>query len=282
MQPTSLNSLNIRSLLNQYGLKPNKGLGQNFLTDEIILAEIVYKASITPMDTVLEIGPGLGSLTRHLAMAAKMVIAVELDRKLIPPLGEILKSYKNIQLVHGDILRINSGDLIKKGKYKVVANIPYYITSNVIRHLLESDTKPEKIVITVQKEIAERICSGKKASLLSTSIRVFGEPSVLMHIPAKAFYPIPKVDSAVIQIKLSEDAYINSKELDDFFRIVKAGFGQKRKTLRNSLSSGLHLSTIDIEFILTSAGIDPMRRAETLDLKEWKTLLEGYRNRESR
>jgi len=163
-----------------------------------------------------------------------------------------------------------------------VANIPYYITSNVIRHLLESDTKPEKIVITVQKEIAERICSGKKASLLSTSIRVFGEPSVLMHIPAKAFYPIPKVDSAVIQIKLSEDAYINSKELDDFFRIVKAGFGQKRKTLRNSLSSGLHLSTIDIEFILTSAGIDPMRRAETLDLKEWKTLLEGYRNRESR
>ena len=282
MQPTPLNSLNIRSLLNQYGLKPNKGLGQNFLADEIILAEIVYKASITPMDTVLEIGPGLGSLTRHLAMAAKMVIAVELDRKLIPPLGEILKSYKNIQLVHGDILRINSGDLIKKGKYKVVANIPYYITSNVIRHLLESDTKPEKIVITVQKEIAERICSEKKASLLSTSIRVFGEPSVLMHIPAKAFYPIPKVDSAVIQIKLSEDAYINSKELDDFFRIVKAGFGQKRKTLRNSLSSGLHLSTVDIEFILTSAGIDPMRRAETLDLKEWKTLLEGYRNRESR
>ena len=279
MQPTPLNSLNIRSLLNQYGLKPSKGLGQNFLTDEKILAEIVNNAGISPMDTVLEIGPGLGSLTRHLAMAAEMVIAVELDQKLIPPLGEILKSFKNIQLIQGDILRINPGDLIEKGKYQVVANIPYYITSNVIRHLLESETKPEKIVITVQKEIAERICSEKKASLLSTSIRVFGEPSILMHIPAKAFYPIPKVDSAVIQIKLSEEANVDSKELDDFFRIVKAGFGQKRKTLRNSLSSGLHLSKVDIEFLLTSVGIDPMRRAETLDLKEWKALLEGYRNR---
>ena len=282
MQPTPLKSLNIRSLLNQYGLKPSKGLGQNFLTDEIILEEIVSKAAISPMNTVLEIGPGLGSLTRHLALIAKMVIAVELDRKLIPPLREILKSYKNVQLVQGDILRKNPGDLIKKGKYQVVANIPYYITSNVIRHLLESDIRPERIVITVQKEIAERICSEKKASLLSISIRVFGEPSILMHIPAKAFYPKPKVDSAVIQIKLSEDAYITSNELDDFFRIVKAGFGQKRKTLRNSLSSGLHLSKDDIEFILTSAGIDPRRRAETLDLNEWKTLLGGYRNRDSR
>jgi 16S rRNA (adenine1518-N6/adenine1519-N6)-dimethyltransferase len=282
MEPNNLKPLNIRSILNHYGIKPSKGLGQNFIVDEKILKEIVNLAGIDSMDSVLEIGPGFGSLTRHLAIAAKRVVAVELDRKLFPALEDILQPFKNIQLVQGDILRIPPSDLIKDGKYQVVANIPYYITSNLIRHLLESDSKPERIVITVQKEIAERICSENKGNLLSISIRVFGEPSILMDIPAKAFYPIPNVDSTVIQIELSKFPFVNNSDIDDFFRIVKSGFSQKRKTLRNSLSSGLQLPTEDVEFILTSSGIDPMRRAETLDLEEWKKLMDGCRDHKSR
>ena len=278
MQSNYLKPQNIRSILDRYGIKPSKGLGQNFISDDRILAEIVNLAQINRTETVLEIGPGFGSLTRHLALAAEKVVAVELDHKLFPALKDILHPYKNIQLVQGDILKLHPGELIPGGSYMVVANIPYYITSNLIRHILESDTKPKRIVLTVQKEIAERICSEKKGSLLSISIRIFGNPTILMEIPAKAFYPIPKVDSSVIQIELAKTPYINSNDLDNFFRIVKAGFSQKRKTLRNSLSPGLNLSTNDMEFILTGAGIDPMRRAETLDLQEWINLMDVFNN----
>ena len=281
MDSKNLEPLNTRSILNYYGIKPSKGLGQNFIVNDGILAEIAKSARIEPNDIVLEIGPGFGSLTRHLALASKKVVAVELDRKLIPALQDILQSFQNIRIVQGDILEINPGDLIQDENYLVVANIPYYITSNLIRHLLESELKPRKIVITVQKEIAERICFAEKGNLLANSIRAFGEPSILMNIPASVFYPKPNVDSSVIQIDLYKEPFLNNVEMNDFFLIMKAGFSQKRKTLRNSLASGLHKGAEEIISLLGSAGIDPMRRAETLDLEEWKEILQEYRKRNS-
>jgi len=268
--------LNIQNLLNQFGIRPSKGLGQNFLIDESILQNIVASAGVGSQDTVLEIGPGLGSLTRHLALAAAKVVAIELDQKLFPALETVLNPFHNIQLVQGDILDMNLADLVPLDGYLVVANIPYYITSAILRHLLESSPTPRKIVLTVQKEIAERICAEKKLSLLAVSVQIYGKPSIQMQIPAKAFFPAPNVDSALVQIEISPSPLINPEHLDVFFLIVRAGFSQKRKTLRNSLSAGLHIPASQAEQLLTFVGIDPQRRAETLSLSEWGKLTEIY------
>jgi 16S rRNA (adenine1518-N6/adenine1519-N6)-dimethyltransferase len=264
--------LNIPALLRQYGLRPHKGLGQNFLQDESALQEIVSVADLKPDDAVLEIGPGLGSLTRYLALAARSVTAVELDRNLFPALKKILAPYKNVRLVQGDILDLDPADLVDAPDYVVVANIPYYITSAVIRHLLESDPRPRRIVLTVQKEVAARICAlPGDLSLLALSVQVYGQPSIAAHIPAEAFHPAPKVDSAVVKIEIYAEPVIPSARLETFFRLAKAGFGQKRKTLRNSL--GALLGREGAESLLAAAGIDPMRRAETLSLEEWGKLV---------
>jgi 16S rRNA (adenine1518-N6/adenine1519-N6)-dimethyltransferase len=264
--------LNIPALLRQYGLRPHKGLGQNFLQDESALREIVSVADLKPDDAVLEIGPGLGSLTRYLALAARSVTAVELDRNLFPALKKILAPYKNVRLVQGDILDLDPAELMDAPDYVVVANIPYYITSAVIRHLLESDPRPRRIVLTVQKEVAARICAlPGDLSLLALSVQVYGQPSIAAHIPAEAFHPAPKVDSAVVKIEIYAEPVIPSARLETFFRLAKAGFGQKRKTLRNSL--GALLGREGAESLLAAAGIDPMRRAETLSLEEWGKLV---------
>lgn len=268
--------LNIHAICSQFGIKPSKSLGQNFLIDESILEKIIIAAKVSKKDTVLEIGPGLGSLTRYLSLAAKNVIAVELDRKLFPALEMILNPYNNIKLIQGDILELSLTDLMEDDGYLVVANIPYYITSAILRHLLESTPRPRLIVLTVQKEIAERICADHKLSLLAVSVQVYGKPSILMHIPSKAFHPSPNVDSAVVQIDISIDPFINPENLDSFFMIARAGFSQKRKTLRNSLSAGLHISANQAEQLLLSTGIDPQRRAETLKLMEWVKLTDSY------
>ena len=265
--------LNAATLLKQYGLRAHKGLGQNFLQNPLALEEIVAAAEIQPSDTVLEIGPGLGSLTRYLAASARDVIAVELDENLIPPLKDVLAPYQNVQIIHGDILKLSPKDLINENNYLVVANIPYYITSAVIRHLLESDSKPRRIVLTLQKEVAQRICARPgDMSLLALSVQVYGAPRVAAHIPAEAFFPAPKVDSAVLVLDIFPSPLIKEELLDPFFKLVKAGFSQKRKTLRNSLSSGLHISPANAAEFLTRAGIDPQRRAETLSLEEWERL----------
>jgi 16S rRNA (adenine1518-N6/adenine1519-N6)-dimethyltransferase len=267
--------INIDFLLRKYGLRPHKGLGQNFLQDPIALEQIISAAQIQPTDTVLEIGPGLGSLTRYLAASAKKVVTVELDQHLLAPLKAVLAPYSNVQFIHGDILELNPNDLIQDKDYIVVANIPYYITSAVIRHLLESESKPRQIVLTIQKEVAQRICEKPgDMSLLALSVQVYGKPHVTARIPAGAFVPPPNVDSSVLTIEIYPTPLIPRDFLDTFFRLIKAGFGQKRKTLRNSLSSGLSIFPPQAAELLGRAGIDPMRRAETLSIDEWQRLCE--------
>jgi 16S rRNA (adenine1518-N6/adenine1519-N6)-dimethyltransferase len=274
MNGLSLPPLNIPGLLRQYDLRPSKGLGQNFLQDNRALQKIVSAAGLEPADAVLEIGPGLGSLTRYLALSARSVTAVELDRKLFPVLESVLAPYKNVRLVQGDILKINPAELMEMPGYIVVANIPYYITSLVIRHLLEAKQRPSRVVLTVQKEVAERICaSAGKMSLLALSVQVYGKPVMGATILAESFYPPPKVDSAVLCIELYPQPVIPADRLDKFFRLIKAGFSQKRKTLRNALSGGLRIAPVESEELLGAAGIDPQRRAETLSLEEWGNLV---------
>jgi len=273
MNGISLPSLNIPALLRRYDLHPSKGLGQNFLQDDHALQQIVSAAHLGPAEMVLEIGPGLGSLTRYLALSARFVTAVELDRKLFPVLESVLAPYKNVRLVQGDILKLDPSELMDTPGYVVVANIPYYITSVVIRHLLEADQPPSRVVLTVQKEVAERICAGAgKMSLLALSVQVYGKPVMGTSIPAEAFYPKPKVDSALLCIELFTQPVIPADRLERFFNLIKAGFSQKRKTLRNALSGGLRIAASESEGLLSAAGINPQRRAETLSLEEWGEL----------
>ena len=195
--------LNAASLLKKHGLHADKRLGQNYLQDASALGKIIEAAEIQKADTVLEIGPGLGSLTRYLSVSANQVVAVELDLKLVSVLQTILKPYANIRLIHGDILKLTPKELGLPDDYLVAANIPYNITSAIIRHLLESEPKPRRIVLTVQKEVAERICATPPdMSLLALSVQVYGTPQIMAHIPAGAFYPAPKVDSAVVRIDI--------------------------------------------------------------------------------
>ena len=272
--PPPLPPLNSAAILKAHGLYADKSLGQNFLQDPIALQRIVDSAEVLPTDTVLEIGPGLGALTRHLAAAAKQVVAVELDGRLIPALEESIRGFTNIHIVQGDILDVEPAEIIPVEDYLVVANIPYYITSALLRHLLESRPRPRRVVLTVQKEVADRICArAGDMSLLALSVQVYGEPRVVMKIPAGAFHPAPKVDSAVVRIDLYPEPVIPYASLDTFFALAKAGFSQKRKKLRNSLSAGMRKSTEEIEQALSSAGVDPHRRAETLSMEEWRALI---------
>jgi 16S rRNA (adenine1518-N6/adenine1519-N6)-dimethyltransferase len=212
-------------------------------------------------------------LTRYLAASAKQVVAVELDLDLLPPLQAVLAPYPNVRVIHGDILELSLKELIQTDEYLVVANIPYYITSAVIRHLLESSPKPRRIVLTIQKEVAERICAKPgDLSLLALSVQVYGKPGIAARIPAGAFFPAPKVDSAILSIDIYPSPAIKADLLGSFFKLIKAGFSQKRKTLRNSLSAGLHMAPASAEAMLTRANIDPKRRAETLSLEEWEKL----------
>jgi len=268
MQP-----LNALALLRQFHLHPKKSLGQNFLVDESALTKVAAAADLTRDDVVLEIGPGLGSLTRHLAQAARRVVAVELDDSLLPALQHVLRSYDNVEIVYGDILQLPTSHLPLPTSYKVAANIPYYITSALIRHLLEAEGRPEVIVLTVQREVAERICARPgDMSLLAVSVQFYAQPRVVARIPAGAFYPKPEVDSAVVRLNVLPRPAVDVADHHQFFRVVKAGFSQKRKQIRNALSGGLQLAPAMVEDYLARAGIDSKRRAETLTLEEWGAL----------
>lgn len=268
-------ALDAAAILKRFHLRADKSLGQNFLHDASVLEQIAIAAEIQADDCVLEIGPGLGSLTRYLALSAKEVTAVELDPHLIAPLMAVLKPHQNVRVVNGNILDLAISEIIDQPNYLVVANIPYNITSAIIRHLLESDPKPRRVVLTIQKEVAERICAKPgDLSLLALSVQVYGKPGIAAVIPASAFLPAPKVDSAILRIDIYNEPLVPAELLKTFFKLTKAGFGQKRKTLRNSLSAGLHIPTTEAEALLTSAGIDFMRRAETLTIDEWKRLCE--------
>jgi 16S rRNA (adenine1518-N6/adenine1519-N6)-dimethyltransferase len=271
--------MDIKPLLRQFNLRPKKSLGQNFLVDEHALSQIVQAAEIAPDDLVLEVGPGLGSLTCHLADAARHVIAIEIDRSLIPPLRSVLSARSNVSIVEGDILQLDPTELLSHhhtnalSHYKVVANIPYYITSAIIRHLLETEIKPQVIVLTIQLEVAQRIVARPDdMNLLAVSVQFYGVPRIVQRIPAGAFYPVPDVDSAVVRIDLPDQPRVSVKNADTFFMVARAGFGQRRKQLHNSLAASLPVKHEQIIQALNEVGIDPKRRAETLTLEEWGRL----------
>ena len=262
-----------KEILRRYSLEPKKSLGQNFLFDENVLRRIVDAADIAPDDQVLEIGPGLGALTKLLAQTAVSVTAVELDDRLLPILEDELKPYNNITLIHSDILE-QDPTVLFTSSYKVVANVPYYITGAILRHLLSAQNKPTTMVLTVQKEVADRITAvPPNMSLLAVSTQFYGSVNFITTLKAGAFWPRPDVDSAVICLDLSQNPTPDPEFEKQFFRIVKAGFSQKRKQLHKNLRQ-LGRSKAEIDTILAQANIDGTRRAETLTIAEWKTLTE--------
>ena len=266
--------MDVRGLLREHDFKPRKGLGQNFLVSEGALRRIVAAADLEPGDVVLEVGPGLGTLTRLLAQQAERVVAVELDQQLVEILSQTLADFPHVEIVQGDILEMEPGGPGGLGElssgYKVVANLPYYITSAVLRHLLTARVKPQLVVVTVQREVARRMIAGPgQMSLLSISVQFYGRPRIVARIPAEAFYPAPKVNSAVVRIDLCESPPVAVADVDRFFQVVRAGFGQKRKQLRNALAQGLSLPVGTVVEALRRAGVDEKRRAQTLSLEEW-------------
>jgi 16S rRNA (adenine1518-N6/adenine1519-N6)-dimethyltransferase len=263
-----------RALLKAYGLKPKKRLGQNFLVSKPALERVVRAADLSGGEDVLEIGAGLGALTLLLAEQAARVVTVEIDQELLPPLSWVLGGLQNVELRAGDILSMDLAELGLRRGYVVVANIPYQITSRLIRLLLEHEYSAVRLVLTIQKEVAERIIAeaGDK-SLLALSVDVFGRGGIEAVIGADAFYPQPGVDSAVLRIDRHAQPLVDREHLSDFFNLARAGFGQKRKQLLNSLSSGLGLPKEPMQQALLAAGISPSQRAQELDLQDWARLL---------
>jgi 16S rRNA (adenine1518-N6/adenine1519-N6)-dimethyltransferase len=275
-----------RSLLRQFNIKPKKSLGQNFLIDEGAAGPILEAAELSPHDVVLEVGPGLGALTRRLAATVARVVAVELDQRLMPVLQHTLAGYANVQLIHGDVLELDPASIMPPD-YKVVANIPYYITSALLRHLLEAgvrepqsnNVRPTLLVLTVQEEVARRIVAQPDAmSLLAVSVQLYGRPRIVARLKAAAFYPRPRINSAVVRIDLSAGPRpdLDVTDVDLFFQLARAGFGQRRKQLHNALANGLGRPPAEISATLAHAGIDPRRRAETLTLEEWAELTRAF------
>ena len=266
----ALDPLHIPSLLKKYGIQPQKSLGQNFLADHNALLKIVRDAEVNKEDRVLEIGAGLGNLTRLLAHHARQVTAIEIDDRLYPALEGVIRPFDNVQLVQGDILETPMESLFTEDGYLVVANIPYYITSAVIRHLLEAAVKPGRIVLTIQREVAERILSqDEKTSLLSLSVQVYGDARITSQIPAACFYPRPQVDSSVLIIDVDEQPKLKDEEIKWLFKLAHAAFNQKRKMLRNSLKSIVGGDQEKLLAVLAEAGIDPRQRPEALSLDDW-------------
>jgi 16S rRNA (adenine1518-N6/adenine1519-N6)-dimethyltransferase len=266
----------IKELLQNQRFSPKKKLGQHFLINRAVSKKILKASGIQPGDVILEIGPGIGNLTQELAREARKVIAVEKDRKMIEVLEKTTKGFKNIKIIQGDILKINSGDYdLKPGKYKIIANLPYYITSPVIRKFLESKNQPEKMVLMIQKEVAQRIVAKPpNMSLLAISVQFYAKPEIITFISKGSFWPQPKVDSAIIQIT---DIHKNKKvSRDNFFKIVKAGFSQPRKQIINNFIRGLKADRKKVEQWLFKNSINPERRAETLELQEWLELVGSF------
>ena len=245
-----------------------KHLGQHFLYDPLIIEKIIEAADLHPEDLVVEIGPGPGKMTRMLSGKAEQVIAIELDDKLYEKLKTGLAGYNNIQLIHGDALEYPYENL---PEFKVVANIPYYITTPIIFKLLDARKYLRTITLTVQKEIAERIVAGpggKDYGVLSIMVQYYSEPSLKFMIPKEAFRPVPKVDSAVVHIRILKEPSVYVKDQEFFFKVVKTAFSQRRKMISNSLKS----IRLDVTEWLDKAGIDPQRRPETLSIEEFARL----------
>ncbi len=281
-----------KAMLRRFDLSARKSLGQHFLINSEALAKIVTAAEITTDDIVIEVGPGLGVLTRELAKRAGFVVAVELDHKLATVLKKDLVAVKNVTVINEDILKIDPAALLAEKRdsilaqkdkaiaYKVVANLPYYITSAVLRHFLEASLKTRLMVVMLQKAVAESIVAKPgKMSLLSVSIQFYGHPEIVSYIPAEDFYPPPAVESAILKIDVYPQPPILVDDIGGFFKLVRAGFCAPRKQLINSLIQGMGIDKTEVKSLLITAGINYRRRAETLSLAEWQLLWRVFRRK---
>jgi 16S rRNA (adenine1518-N6/adenine1519-N6)-dimethyltransferase len=269
--------MNPHQLLTQHNLRPSKRLSQNFMVDANALARMAEVADLSADDVALEVGAGLGYLTRVLAERAGRVVAVEVDERLVPLLRKEMAVYPNVALVTGDMLELEPGQLVESAPYKVVANVPYHITSALLRHLLECAHPPALLVLTVQREVAERMsASPGEMSLLAVGVQFYGNVEKVAHLKPGTFYPRPGVESAIVRVKPHAAPLLSPAEREGFFRVARAGFSQRRKQLKNSLSSGLGLPGEQIVMRLEAAGIDPTRRAQTLSLAEWRALYTAF------
>lgn len=264
----------IQAALNALGVRPSKDLGQNFLIDADALAAVVNAAELTAADTVIEVGPGLGVLTFELVEHAGRVIAIEFDQRLADRLPEALPA-TNLQIIRNDVLKVDPAEVVQSTPYKLVANLPYQITSAILRHFLEASAPPTLAVVMVQWEVAQRIVARPPdMSVLAHSVQLYAEAEIVTRVPAAAFKPAPQVDSAVLRLRRRPQLAVPVEDVDGFFRVIKAGFLQARKKLGNALPHGLNafgipLSKPDALALLNAADIDPNRRAETLSLREW-------------
>ncbi|OGE83075.1 MAG: ribosomal RNA small subunit methyltransferase A [Candidatus Doudnabacteria bacterium RIFCSPHIGHO2_01_FULL_49_9] len=270
-----MNINELKSLLSHYHIRPDKSMGQNFLLSETALDEMIAAAELSEKDTVLEIGPGLGVLTRRLAEKAGLVIAVEKDRKMAAALRKMFKNRKNVKIINEDalfldILRITNQ--YEFTKYKVVANIPYYITGKLLQSALGGLTKPSLIVLLLQREVAERITAGPgEMSLLSVSVQFYADAEIISYVGKENFYPKPEVDSAVVRLRVLEKPRLPVPE-KQFFQLVKIGFSNKRKQLQNNLKG--YNGGKGSKGVLEDIGLNPLCRAQDLSLEDWRKLYE--------
>ena len=265
-------------ILKAFGLRMSKKLGQNFLIDARIVQGIVDAAEVKPGDRVLEIGPGIGTLTQGLAEAGADVTAVELDKKLPAVLKETLKAYDNVRIVPGDILKVNIPEIMGEAPFKVAANLPYYITTPILMTLLERRLPITHMVTMVQKEVAERMTAKPGSRIygaLSVAVQYYTEPEIVLDVPPRSFIPAPEVMSVVVSCRVRKEPAVAVQDEKLFFRVVKAAFGQRRKTLMNALKGG-GFSKEAVRDALEQSGIDPTRRGETLTLEEFGRLADAF------
>lgn len=268
----------VRYIIDKYGFRFSKSLGQNFLIDGNLVRNIVKGADITKEDYVLEIGPGIGTLTEELALNAKKVVAVELDDTLLPVLDETLEKYDNVEIIHGDILKTDVKKIIEEklggGPIKVVANLPYYVTTPIISKLIEDNLNIDAIIVMVQKEVADRMAAGpgsKTYGSLSVFVNFYSNPEIILRVPKTVFMPQPKIDSAVIRLNIKDD--LPNIDRDKFFQVVKAGFSKRRKTILNSLSTyGFAIEKDVIRQSLETANIKTNERAENLSIEDFMNI----------
>ncbi len=276
----------IREIKDKYDFKLSKSLGQNFLTDKNIIDKIIDAAEITSDDLVIEIGPGIGVLTAEAARLAKKVIAVEIDKNLIPILKDTLAEHDNVEIINQDVLKTDLNGIIAEAgckRTKIIGNLPYYITTPIIMGLLEGQVRADSIIIMMQKEVADRIKSapGTKAyGALSVAVQYYCIADTVAVVPKEVFFPVPKVDSAVLRLDIRKDKPVELLDEKLFFRCVKAGFGQRRKTLLNSLSQLGDFAKEEIRQCLADTGIEEKRRAETLSLEEFASIANDLYKRE--
>ena len=276
-QPVIANPSVTRHILKAFNLHATKKFGQNFLVDANIVRGIVDSAEAGPGDKILEIGPGIGTLTQGLAESGAEVIAVEIDKKLPAVLAETLKGYDNVTIVPGDILKVNIREIMGEGPFKVAANLPYYITTPILMALLEQHLPITHIVTMVQKEVAERMVAKPGSRIygaLSVAVQYYTEPHIAYDVPPRSFIPAPEVDSVVIACKVRDTPAVAVKDEKVFFRVVKASFGQRRKTISNAMK-GAGFDKEQIAAAFEKAGIDAGRRGETFSLEEFGRLADA-------